>query len=1155
MSKRGGNAVNAGRKLSLVTAALLLLALVTAPIGTAQAAPSVFGAKAADPPNAGAFQPVSPSRVLDTRFGIGGPAAAVAGLDSIAVSLAGTGGVPATGVAAVVVTVTVTDAATDGFLTVYPDGSPMPDTSNVNFTGGQTVANFAAVPVGVGGGIRIYNGSPGAAEVIVDVTGYYVAGNPVVAGAFGAVPAGRVLDTRNQLGAVAGGESVTVPMAGVAGVPAEGVSAVLVTLTATGATAEGFLTAVPAPGLQPTTSNINFAAGQTVANAAVVPLGPDGRISISNGGSDEVQVIADVSGYFLAGPATTTGAFSPIGADRLVDTRTGLGADPGPVAATSSIAVPSTGVAGIPAAGVSAVLVNITATDAPAPGYLTAYPDGDSMPPTSTVNFAAARPAAGLAIVAVGADGRIRIQNGSPAAVHLIVDIAGYFLLEPPDTEPPAAVPQVQITDVTATAMTVSWTAPADADYAGVVIRRAPGATPPATATAGTAAGELDAPANSFTDTGLAPSTRYSYAVFARDTAGNTAAQGTDATGTTLPVTLNWGAATTIDDNIGGALRDVACPTTTFCVAVDNGGNAVTYDGSTWAEPAEIAGMGGITGVSCPTASFCVVVDYFGRVSSFDGTTWSTPLEVDIDAQAGGFTAVSCSSETFCAGLTSYGDATVFDGTDWTEPAAIAGYDADFPAISCTSSIFCVAVDAQGTAYVFDGSWWQPSSVSSYLSDVSCTSPTFCIAVDGNSASTYDGTSWSELVLVSPAGELGEIACLSAQFCIAVGFGGFQTSFDGTEWATPTATDPAVTGVIALSCAAADFCVAVNYSTDALVKNGDGWTANLDIDPDQGALSALSCTSPTFCVAVDRTGNALQFDGSSWTAPAEVASTADGLSSVSCVSPTFCMAVDESRRAFQFDGTTWDTWTVADPGDYLIAVSCSSDTFCVAINGSAGAHVFDGSGWSASMVVDSGPSSGLTSVSCASSTFCVAVGFAGYATRYDGTSWTGRAAVPSNEPEAVTCPSSSFCAVLGWSNQVSLFDGATWSAPQIVNPRPFTFLDAISCPSSTFCVASDSAQEVSQFNGDDWATPVPTQWTMTAISCPTTTFCVGTSDAGEAVTGCDCAHAQAQTAPPADLSTAAAGMTAEQRATLLHQRTAPWTSQRDGVWRWDSPGR
>ena len=128
------------------------------------------------PEAAGGFVSVSPSRILDTRTGNGALRAAVAGFGSVDVQVTGRAGVPVSGVTAVVVNVTVAGASTGGFLTVYPSGVDQPTASNVNFTGGQTIANLATVKLGSDGRIRVTNNSPGSVHLLADIAGYYVAG-------------------------------------------------------------------------------------------------------------------------------------------------------------------------------------------------------------------------------------------------------------------------------------------------------------------------------------------------------------------------------------------------------------------------------------------------------------------------------------------------------------------------------------------------------------------------------------------------------------------------------------------------------------------------------------------------------------------------------------------------------------------------------------------------------------------------------------------------------------------------------------------------------------------------------------------------------------------------------------------------------------------
>jgi hypothetical protein len=97
------------------------------------------------------FTPLSPSRLLDTRTGVGAPKAPVAAGGTVYLQVTGRGGVPASGVSAVVLNVTVTAPTRAGYLTVYGDGAARPTVSNLNFVAAQTVPNLVIAPVGAGG--------------------------------------------------------------------------------------------------------------------------------------------------------------------------------------------------------------------------------------------------------------------------------------------------------------------------------------------------------------------------------------------------------------------------------------------------------------------------------------------------------------------------------------------------------------------------------------------------------------------------------------------------------------------------------------------------------------------------------------------------------------------------------------------------------------------------------------------------------------------------------------------------------------------------------------------------------------------------------------------------------------------------------------------
>jgi hypothetical protein len=256
-------------------------------------------ANAVPTPAAGGLQPLTPARMLDTRSNVGWPGPVAAG-GVVTLQVAGRGGVPATGVGAVVFNVTVTQPQAGGYLTVYPGGVSRPSASNLNFSAGQTVPNLVVAPVGADGTVDIYNGSAGSVHIVADVSGWFSAGSPAAGGLQPLTPA-RMLDTRSNVGwpgPVAAGGVVALQVADRGGVPAIGVGAVVLNVTVTQPQAGGYLTVYPGGVSRPSASNLNFSAGQTVPNLVVAPVGADGTVDIYNGSAGSVHIVADVSGYF-----------------------------------------------------------------------------------------------------------------------------------------------------------------------------------------------------------------------------------------------------------------------------------------------------------------------------------------------------------------------------------------------------------------------------------------------------------------------------------------------------------------------------------------------------------------------------------------------------------------------------------------------------------------------------------------------------------------------------------------------------------------------------------------------------------------------------------------------------------------------------------------
>ena len=206
------------------------------------------------------FTPVAPSRILDTRTGVGAPAATVGPASTISLQVTGRAGVPAAGVSAVVLNVTVTQPTATSFLTAWPAGAARPLASNLNDVAGQTVPNLVIVKVGEGGQVNLYNHA-GTAHLIADVAGWFGDG---AESTFTALAPARILDTRTATKPGAA-STLELQVTGRGGVPATGVSAVVLNVTVTEPTATSFLTAWPAGSARPLASNLNYVAGLTGA--------------------------------------------------------------------------------------------------------------------------------------------------------------------------------------------------------------------------------------------------------------------------------------------------------------------------------------------------------------------------------------------------------------------------------------------------------------------------------------------------------------------------------------------------------------------------------------------------------------------------------------------------------------------------------------------------------------------------------------------------------------------------------------------------------------------------------------------------------------------------------------------------------------------------
>ena len=413
----------------------------------------------------GYYHPINPVRICDTRMintpyvqsnecDASGPQTLGPG-SILNIPIVGQASIPSSAIA-VVANITVTDTtANGGYLTLFPGlESVIPNSSNLNWDQGQTVANLVTVPIGPDGAIQAYN-FIGQADVIVDVAGYYGPNSSVgsTAGQYYPITPFRICDTR-QVGVgvspnqcnnstsnnpIPPNQTINIQMEGVGSIPSSGVSSVAVNITAIDPTTSGggFLTAFPTGTTLPNVSNLNFNTGQTVPNRAILKLSTTGSISVYNF-NGYTNLAVDVVGFYTAGSGSSVGSlFVPVSPVRICDTRVidqplvesnqcNL-SGPQTLSSGSVENVQVSGVDSIPT-NISAVVANVTVTDTDANGgYLTIYPSTNTLPNISDLNWNSGVTIANNCIITLSSLGTFSAYNYTGTA-DIIVDVNGYFV-------------------------------------------------------------------------------------------------------------------------------------------------------------------------------------------------------------------------------------------------------------------------------------------------------------------------------------------------------------------------------------------------------------------------------------------------------------------------------------------------------------------------------------------------------------------------------------------------------------------------------------------------------------------------------------------------------------------------------------------------------
>jgi hypothetical protein len=364
------------------------------------------------------FIAVTPCRIADTRNAtgaFGGPELAAAATRTFNVPQSSCG-IPSTAVA-YSLNVTVVPIHALGYLTIWPAGQAQPVVSTLN-SDGRVKANATITPAGTSGGVSVY--ASDATHFILDIDGYFVPAGTASALQFFPLTPCRIADTRNATGALGGpslaeNDSRAFPVQSSAcGIPSTA-KAYSLNITAVPHGSLGFLTAWPTGQAQPISSTLNSSTGAVTANAAIVPAGTGGDVSIFV--SDASDVILDVDGYF-APPATGGLSLYKVTPCRILDTRSSSGAFDG------TLAVPVHGSACAPPTTAKSYVLNATVVPTGSLSYLTLWAAGGTQPGVSTLNAPDGAVTSNMAIVPTSNG---TIDAFSTDHTQLILDISSYF--------------------------------------------------------------------------------------------------------------------------------------------------------------------------------------------------------------------------------------------------------------------------------------------------------------------------------------------------------------------------------------------------------------------------------------------------------------------------------------------------------------------------------------------------------------------------------------------------------------------------------------------------------------------------------------------------------------------------------------------------------
>jgi hypothetical protein len=329
---------------------------------------------------------VNPCRLLDTRRD-GGPVRP-GSARRVAVGGAGSCNLPSDAFA-IEATITVVKPEGGGYLRAYASGYDSVVPAFVNYVAGEDASNTGSIGVTPeapkGLVLRTYLG---AADVVIDVQGYYRSASPTLAGnLFVSATPCRSYDSRTD-GArrpLAVGERRDLAIVGKPGcaVPGDAV-AVETTVTAVDSPGSGFLRVFPSDRGTPNATFLTHVGGRSTTNTGTVEIDPGTghpNLSVRNFGT-ATHVVVEVQGWWVPAPAPPASVFrARIPPCRILDTRK----NGGPLAPGELRPVQLSGIHNcyVPVNAV-AVEITISAVGPEGSGFLRVRPGGG---PSSTATF------------------------------------------------------------------------------------------------------------------------------------------------------------------------------------------------------------------------------------------------------------------------------------------------------------------------------------------------------------------------------------------------------------------------------------------------------------------------------------------------------------------------------------------------------------------------------------------------------------------------------------------------------------------------------------------------------------------------------------------------------------------------------------------------